>query len=164
MKYNDEKKSRYVKAKIAKAHVERLTLRDLEIFQKTIDQKREEMEKSHRDMEDGLSDLLSRLVIQKEKESAAELAHLEAEEEKLAQQLEIERKREMQRRRLKESEEIMKKIVPFRESFHAKWKDIANISKACRDKNSASRLLAQHAARLKELSMQMDAINEKAQV
>jgi hypothetical protein len=129
-----------------------------------VDRKKKEMERSQKEIKEDLSQLLSRMTIQREKESAEKLAILEAQEEQLAQQLEIDRKNEVQRQRLKESEEISKKIVPFRENFHAKWKDIANISIAYRDKNFASRLLAPHAAKLKELSLQMESINDKARV
>ncbi|XP_011493871.1 PREDICTED: nucleoporin GLE1 [Ceratosolen solmsi marchali] len=132
-----------------------------EKVKKAVDRKKKEMEKSQREIKEDLSQLLSRIAIQREKETAEKLAALEAEEELLAQQLEIDRKNEKQRQRLKESDEISKKIIPYRENFHAKWKDIANISVACRDKNSASRLLAPHVAKLKELSLQMESINEK---
>ena len=122
------------------------------------------MEKSQQKIQEELSQLLSQMAIQREKDTAEKIARLEAEEEQLALQLEIDRKNEVQKQRLKESEEISKQILPYRESIFARWKDIVNISKNCRDKNAASRIFTPLTAKLKELSTQMDSLIDKGRV
>lgn len=122
------------------------------------------METSAKNSQDELSVLFSKMAVQKEKESAEKLAQLEAEEEQLALQLERDRKNKIEQKRLQESADIMNKINPFLASFHTRIKDIATMCKNCKDKAAASQLLNDYSTSLKELSSQMDAINEKAEV
>ncbi|XP_014215972.1 nucleoporin GLE1 isoform X2 [Copidosoma floridanum] len=133
-----------------------------EKVKQAVDKKKKEMEQSQRQLQEELSDMLARVLIQKEKENEEKLIQLEAEEEQLAFQLEQDRKKELERRKMKESEDILKKILPFKESFQAKWKDITKIYSGCRDQNSACRLLNSYTHRIKELSSRWEPILEKA--
>lgn len=124
----------------------------------------QEMEKSKRDIQSKLISWHTSEVLKKERSKKEKLAQLIAEEEIRAQEIEAQRKCDDQRRKFHESEEISKKLVPFRERFLSKWKDITNISSSCKDKNSANVILSSHAAKLNQLKSQMDSINQKTRV
>ncbi|XP_058793400.1 mRNA export factor Gle1 [Phymastichus coffea] len=132
-----------------------------EKVKRIVELKRQEMEKKQKDLQSQLSKIFYQKAIQREKEIAERLASLEMKEEQLERQLEIDRKNEVQRQRIKESDEISKQILPFQEILYAKWTDIINTLKSCQDKNSAAMLLNQYSSRLKELNLQMETINEK---
>ncbi|KAL7289651.1 hypothetical protein TKK_0016380 [Trichogramma kaykai] len=129
---------------------------------KAIDQKKKEMESFQRNMQDELSVLMEQMVIQKEKELEEKLARLEAEEEEYALQERLEKQKELQKQRLKENEEISKKMIPFRDRFSENCRDIAQLCQTCKDSQSATELFAPYAVQLKELTQEMQNLNEKA--
>lgn len=135
-----------------------------ESVKKKVELKKEEMEKAQKELQVQLSQILQQTTIQREREIAEKLANLEALEEQFEHQLEIERKNEVQRKKFQESEEVLKRIIPFQQNLHAKWTDIANILSACQDKNAAYSMLTRYSSELKKLSDHMENINEKAKV
>lgn len=110
---------------------------------------------------------------ERERKSAENFAYILA-EERIAEQEEIQRRREQQReveeyrKRMKEKEELNKKITGLRTEFELKYSDIVTkycnlsaISKGCKDKNDIVVVLSSYAAKLTELCQQMEVVDEK---
>lgn len=113
-----------------------------------------------------------------------EIARLEAEEEHLAQQTEIKRKREQrlheqkilerkeklereaeeQRRRNTVRRILIDRMAPIQASFRSTYQDISSVSKSCRYRNVMASTLGPHFAKLKELNRCMEGLVEHAKV
>ncbi|KAK0075919.1 hypothetical protein PV325_006171, partial [Microctonus aethiopoides] len=162
---------------IKKLLLENETQRREEVRQ-AIDKRKQQMEKSEKALQQEMALMREILVTKREREEAAELAKLEAEEEMLAQQSEIKKRHEqqlhiqrMQERKerlereaeecriLKEREGIFQRI---RNNLRERCKDVGMLSKSSKDKNSVLQMLGPYTMKLKELSQQMEIINEKA--
>lgn len=162
---------------IKKLLLENETQRREEVRQ-AIDKRKQQMEKSEKALQQEMALMREILATKREREEAAELAKLEAEEEKLAQQSEIKKRHEqqlhvqrMQERKerlereaeecriLKEREGIFQRI---RNNLRERCKDVGMLSKSSKDKNSVLQMLGPYTIKLKELSQQMEIINEKA--
>ncbi|XP_034941554.1 nucleoporin Gle1 [Chelonus insularis] len=149
-----------------------------EEVRKAIEKKKQDMEKTEKALQEEMAILREILVTKREREEAAELERLEAEEEKLAQQNEIKRKHEQQlhaqrlqerkerfereaeeHRKLKELEAVIEKM---KSKFSGRCRDIKLLSKMCNDKNAANIIFNSILNTLKELSNQLESICEKA--
>lgn len=119
-----------------------------------------------------------------EKAKADELARLEAEEEHIAQQVEMRRKHEQQlhaqrikerqekrereaaehRQQNKERRQLMDRMILLQASFRAAYQDISSISGSCKDRHIAGPAFAPHSVKLKELSKCMEGLVEHAKM
>lgn len=154
-----------------------------EEVRRLVNQRRRRMEKTERDFQENFAIMRKIVALKRENEEREELARLEAEEERLAQQSEMRRKHEQllqaqrfkerkerlereaeEHRKTREREELINRITPLRLCFREKCRDITSLSRACKDRNSAAVALAPLANKLKELSQQMESINERTRV
>ncbi|XP_012273249.1 nucleoporin GLE1 [Orussus abietinus] len=153
-----------------------------EEVRKAIDHRWKQMEESRRAMQKEMTILRSTMAKQRVQQEAEELARLEAEEERAAQQSEMRRKHEQQlhaqreverkqklereaeehRQKIKEREELIGKVTPLQLMFRTKCEDIGMLSNVCKDKKTASHVIAPHIVKLKELSHLMDLISKRA--
>lgn len=124
----------------------------------------------------------SYMAKERERRSAEKLACILAEEEKRAEQEEIRRQHEQQlhaqnaqeqkekleilveeyRKRMKEKEELHKKVISLRNEFGAIYcEKFAVLLKSCKDQKSFAMFLSSYSTRLKELCQQAELIDEK---
>ncbi|XP_043485531.1 nucleoporin GLE1-like [Polistes fuscatus] len=127
---------------------------------------------------------LSNIVKERERKSAQKYADILAEEERLAEQEKIRRKHEQQlnaqriqehnekmkrdieeyRRRMKENEELIKKILTLRQEFAMKYYDIVMLSRNCKDKTILTNFSITHSAVLRQLHRQIETLDGKLQL
>ncbi|XP_076624029.1 gle1 RNA export mediator [Colletes latitarsis] len=108
----------------------------------------------------------SHMAKERERKSKENYAYILA-EEKIVEQEEIRKRLERQmeleeyKKRMKEKEDLTKKIMTFRNTFKTKYYDIIALSENCRDESSVTNVLSSYTVKLQDLHNQMECINEK---
>lgn len=135
------------------------------------------MERSAQAWKKDVENYQSILALKRQQEKREDLARLEAEEERQAQQSEMRRKHEQQllaqriqeqKERLeRDAEEQRKKVRECSEAvekiqinFHERWRDFEALTHSCRDKYS----IGPYIAKVNELSAHMETIGNAARV
>ncbi|XP_011138602.1 nucleoporin GLE1 [Harpegnathos saltator] len=139
------------------------------------------MNENSRVIKENMEKLRMLMAHERECRDEENLAHILAEQERIAKEEEMKRRHEQQlhaqriqeqkegleremeeyRKRMKEKEELLRAIVIQRSQFTARYCDIVSLSKTCKDKQALNIFLASHGARIKELWQQIEAIDEK---
>ncbi|XP_046834195.1 mRNA export factor GLE1 [Vespa crabro] len=152
-----------------------------EKVRKEVQRKWQHMEENGTAIQKHISLSRSNMAQERERKSAQKYADILAEEERIAEQEEIRRKHEQQlhaqraqeqnekmkrdmeecRRKLKEKEELIKKIVILRHEFEVKYYDIVILSKNFKDKNAIANFFIMHSVVLKQLHRQIESLDEK---
>ena len=156
-----------------------------EEVRKVIEERKRAMERSRKALQEDVAIMRSILTMKREREEAEELARLEAEEERLAQQSEIRRKHEQQlqaqrirerkerlereaeeqrKSREKAQEELVNRLLPLYTAFREKCQRISSVTKGCKDKVTADAALGPLANQLKAFNQQMEAISTRSRV
>ncbi|KAJ8681405.1 hypothetical protein QAD02_017192 [Eretmocerus hayati] len=134
-----------------------------EQIRKVVNKKCRDMEDFCKKLQEEVNQVLSMKSLQREKEAEQKLASYVANEEQAALKDETDRKNEAHKLRLEESEEIFKKISPIKTKLDGKFNDFHQMSKLCKDENSAEQKLIEYAACLQNLQLQMAGLMQKAQ-
>ncbi|XP_008547001.1 mRNA export factor GLE1 [Microplitis demolitor] len=149
-----------------------------EEVRKSVEKRKEEMERASKAFREEMLLLREILTAKKEQERAAELARLEADEERLAQQDEIKRRhaQQLHAQRLQERKERFEReaqqhqalserkalITSLDEMFKEKIKSLCVLSSSSKDHTAVAQALAPFVAKFRELHKQIESVNEKA--
>lgn len=152
-----------------------------EKVKKEIERRWQQMEENGTAIQKRISLSRSSMAEERERKSAQKYADILAEEERIAAQEEMRRKHEQQlhaqrvqeqkekmkrdmeecRRKMKEKEELIKKIVALRHEFELKYYNMAMLLGNAKDKNAIARFFLSHSVTLKQLSQQVESLDEK---
>ncbi|KAK2581753.1 hypothetical protein KPH14_002232 [Odynerus spinipes] len=152
-----------------------------EKVRKEVERKWQHMEENGTAIQKHISLSRSSMAQERERKSAQKYADILAEEERIAEQEEIKRKHEQQlhaqraqeqkekmkrdmeecRRKMKEKEELIKKIVALRHEFGVKYYDIVMLSRNCKDKNAIASFFLLHSATLKQIHQHVEFLDDK---
>ncbi|XP_011647918.1 nucleoporin GLE1 isoform X2 [Pogonomyrmex barbatus] len=139
------------------------------------------MNDNGRVIQEQMANSRSLMARERERRTEEKLAEFLAEQERIAEQDEIKRRHEQQlqmqrvqeqkeklereveeyRRRMKEKEELLKSVLFHRSQFMAKYHDLETLSKSCKDPETFSMVIATHTARIRDLILQIEAIDKK---